>query len=67
MSERESEPLELRYFEGCGESLDVALHNASEKAKSTRQGWYHLVKIEVDVGDSLHDYKVLICPGGTPS
>ena len=64
MTERENFHLmQPGYFEGCGESLEVALHDASEKAKNSRKGWYHVVKIEVEVGDSLHDYKVLLGPG----
>jgi hypothetical protein len=47
-------------FEGTGKTLEEALHNASEKAKASRKGWYRIVKTEVDVQDSIHEYKVII-------
>ena len=51
------------YFHGQSErSLEDALIDASEKAKGYRKGTYRVVHIEVEVDDSIHDYKVLLGP-----
>jgi hypothetical protein len=47
---------------GHGRTLKDALDDASENAKGKRKGWYHVKRIEVDVQDSIHEYKVLIGP-----
>jgi hypothetical protein len=47
-------------YEGHGKTLQEALEDASEHAKNDRKGWYRVVKTEVDVQDSIHEYKVLI-------
>jgi hypothetical protein len=52
------------FFSGKGGSLEEALEAAGDKAKRTRgAGFYEIVKLQVEVGDSLHDYKVLLGPG----
>jgi len=43
-------------------SLEDALINASDNAKGYRKGTYRVVHIEVNVDDSIHDYKVLLGP-----
>jgi hypothetical protein len=51
------------YFPGQSDkSLEDALIDASEKAKGYRKGPYRVVHIEVNVADSIHDYKVLLGP-----
>ena len=45
---------------GNGPTLKDALEDASERAKGKRKGWYHVIKIEIDVQDSIHEYHVLI-------
>jgi hypothetical protein len=55
------------FFSGRGETLEEALEAAGDKAKRTSgNGFYEIVKVQVEVGDSLHDYKVLLGPGVDP-
>jgi hypothetical protein len=48
--------------DGKGRTLDDALVDASEKAKRKQKGWYRVIEIDVDVQDSIHEYKVIIGP-----
>jgi hypothetical protein len=48
--------------DGKGPTLHDALVDASEKAKRKQKGWYRVIQIDVDVQDSIHEYKVIIGP-----
>jgi hypothetical protein len=48
--------------DGKGATLHDALEDASEKAKKKQKGWYRVIQIDVDVQDSIHEYKVIIGP-----
>jgi hypothetical protein len=48
--------------DGKGPTLHDALVDASEKAKGKKKGWYRVIQIDVDVQDSIHEYKVIIGP-----
>jgi hypothetical protein len=50
------------HFDGKGPTLHDALVVASEKAKRKQKGWHQVIQIDVDVQDSIHEYKVIIGP-----
>ena len=62
MAEELFDDMATGFFEGEGKSFAEALEDASNKAKNSRKGWYQVHKTQVDVADSIHDYKVLIGP-----
>jgi len=47
-------------YEGSGKTFQEAAEKASEKAKVHGKGWYRVTEIQVNVGDSVHDYKVFL-------
>ncbi len=47
-------------YEGNGKTFQEAAEKASDKAKVHSKGWYRVVEIQVNVQDSVHDYKVIL-------